>query len=394
MSGGPACGVRTMTEAAGRDGRSRVRDARRVVVKVGSSSLAGADGGALDLDRLRELVDALAQRRLSGSQVVLVSSGAIAAGLGPLGLSRRPRALALQQAAAAVGQGALVAAYQQAFGAHGLTVGQVLLTIDDVTRRGHYTNARRTLDELLRLGTVPVVNENDTVATQEIRFGDNDRLAALVAHLIRADALVLLTDVDGLYTDRPGRPGARRIDLVDDPAILEQIEIGGTGSSVGSGGMATKVEAATIANAAGIPTVLTSTPTVAAALAGEDVGTLFLPSRRRKAARSRTLWLRHATAAKGRLTIDEGAVRALTTKGRSLLPAGIVGVTGTFLEGDAVDVCAPDGTVVARGLVAYSSAELPKLLGRSTKELAADLGPEYEREVIHRDHLVLTTDRT
>jgi glutamate 5-kinase len=369
------------------DRRRDVAGARRLVVKVGSSSLTTPGGGSLDEARLVQLVDALAARRLAGQQVVLVSSGAIAAGIGPLGLVRRPGDLATQQAAASVGQGALVAAYQRAFGAHGLTVGQVLLTADDVTRRSHYTNARRTLDRLLELGIVPIVNENDTVATQEIRFGDNDRLAALVAHLVHADGLLLLTDVDALYDGPPSRAGSQRVPSVVGGAELDRLDIGGTGSSIGSGGMLTKVEAATIANAAGITTVLTSADRIAAALDGADVGTVFVPTGSRRT--SRKLWLAHATTPRGRLLLDPGAVRAVTERRTSLLPAGITAVEGTFSDGDAVDLCAPEGRVIGRGLVNYTSAELPAMLGRSTRELAKELGPEYEREVVHRDDLVL-----
>ena len=369
--------------------RDRVAQARRVVVKVGSSSLTSADGGRLDVDRVSLIVDALAARIAEGVQVVLVSSGAIAAGIGPLGLARRPRDLATQQAAASVGQGALVAAYDAAFRRHGLHVGQVLLTADDTTRRGHYTNARRTLDRLLTLGIVPIINENDTVATSEIKFGDNDRLAALVAHLIGADTLVLLTDVDALYTDKPDRPGARRIAVVRGRDELTDVDVSARGSRVGTGGMQTKVEAASIANAAGITAVLAATPDIGRALAGEDVGTVFVPARRRRP--NRTWWLQHATTSRGALVVDAGAVTALTERGKSLLPAGIVEIRGSFAEGDVVDVVGPDGAVVARGLSSYSSTDLPQMLGRSTKEIAADLGPQYEREAIHRDHLALTS---
>jgi glutamate 5-kinase len=367
--------------------RRALMAAGRVVVKIGSSSLTGSDGGNLDEQRISELVDVLAERRRAGSQVLLVSSGAIAAGLSPLGLTKRPWDLATQQAAASVGQGALVAAYAREFARHGLTVGQVLLTADDVTRRSHYTNARRTLERLLELGIVPIINENDTVATQEIRFGDNDRLAALVSLLVSADALVLLTDVDALYDGPPSRAGSRRISFVEDAKDLDHVEIGGTGSSVGSGGMLTKVEAAGIANAAGIPTVLTRAEHVGPALTGADVGTVFAPRRQKRT--SRKLWLAHATTPRGRLVVDDGAVAAVATRGKSLLPAGIVKVEGTFGDGDAVDICALDGTVVARGLVNYGSLELPALLGRSTSELAAEHGPQYEREVVHRDDLVV-----
>jgi glutamate 5-kinase len=367
--------------------RRAVGVGQRLVVKVGSSSLTSPDGGHLDVDALTTLVDVLAERRNTGRQVVLVSSGAIAAGIGPLGLARRPSDLATQQAAASVGQGALVAAYQAAFSTHGLTVGQVLLTADDVTRRTHYTNARRTMERLLELGIVPIVNENDTVATHEIRFGDNDRLAALVADIVGAQGLVLLTDVDSLYDGPPSRRGARRVPLVATTEDLDAVTIGGTGSSVGSGGMVTKVEAAGIAGAAGIPTLLTRLADVRDALTGSDVGTVFAPAAATRASRKR--WLAHATTARGRLLLDDGAVAAVTVRRKSLLPAGITSVDGAFAAGDPVDVCAPDGRVIARGLVNYASAELPRLLGRSTRDLARELGPAYEREVIHRDDLVV-----
>ncbi len=239
--------------------RAAVAGARRLVVKVGSSSLTTAEGG-LDVARVDALVTALVAR---GGEVVLVSSGAIAAGLAPLGLSRRPRDLATLQAAASVGQSLLVQQYATAFGRSGRTVGQVLLTADDVVRRSHYRNAQTTLERLLALGVVPVVNENDAVATEEIRFGDNDRLAALVAHLVRADALVLLSDVDGLYDGDPRRPGARLVEQVDGPADLEAVQVGGVGSGVGTGGMASKVDAARVATGAGVPVLLTSAANVA-----------------------------------------------------------------------------------------------------------------------------------
>jgi glutamate 5-kinase len=234
---------------------------------------------------------------------------------------------------------------------------------------------------------LPIVNENDTVATHEIRFGDNDRLASLVAHLVHADGLLLLTDVDALYDGPPSRPGATRVPLVVGGAGLADVTIGGTGSSIGSGGMVTKVEAASIANAAGITTVLTSAELLPEALAGADVGTVFVPTGSRRT--SRKLWLAHATTPRGRLMLDPGAVRAVTERRTSLLPAGITAVEGIFGDGDPVDLCAPDGRVVARGLVNYTSAELPGMLGRSTHELARELGPEYEREVVHRDDLAL-----
>jgi glutamate 5-kinase len=238
--------------------RAEVTGARRVVVKVGSSSLTTAEGG-IDPERVRRLADVLAATRTRGVEVVLVSSGAIAAGLAPLRMKRRPKALAPQQAAASVGQGLLVHRYTEELARHGVVAGQVLLTVDDVTRRSHYRNAYQTFAKLLELGVLPIVNENDTVATSEIRFGDNDRLAALVAHLVHADLLVLLSDVDGLYDGPPSRAGSRLIPLVRSEEDLASVAIGSAGASgVGTGGMTTKVEAARIATGAGIDVVLTS----------------------------------------------------------------------------------------------------------------------------------------
>ncbi len=370
---------------------SAATTARRVVVKVGSSSLTSTAGG-LDGERLDALVDELAEVRHADREIVLVSSGAIAAGLAPMGLARRPRDLATQQAAASVGQGVLVHRYTEAFARHGLTVGQVLLTAEDVVRRAHYRNAQRTLNRLLEMGAVPVVNENDTVATDEIRVGDNDRLAALVAHLVRADQLVLLSDVDGIYDGRPEGPGSRLLTDVRQESDLAGVSLGRPGAAgVGSGGMATKVEAGHIAASAGIPTVVTHARSVAAALRGERTGTLFHPSARRST--TRLLWLAHATTARGSLRLDAGAVRAVVEKRMSLLPAGVTAVEGTFAAGDPVDLLDQNGHAVARGLVNFDATELPALLGRSTRELARERGPAYSREVVHRDDLVLLRRR-
>nr|WP_210424530.1 glutamate 5-kinase [Gephyromycinifex aptenodytis] len=363
-----------------------VRDAETLVVKVGSSSLTTPQG-VLDVQRLGRLADTLAARRLAGTRVVLVSSGAIAAGILPLGLTRRPKDLATQQAAAGVGQGALMAAYTAAFGAHGLTVGQVLLTADDLIRRQHYANARRAVGTLLRLGVVPVVNENDAVATDEVRFGDNDRLAALLAHLTHADALVLLTDVDALYDGPPQEPGAQRIACVSAQSELASVRISGSGSRVGTGGMVTKVEAARVATGAGVCTLLAGAEDATKALAGADVGTLFLPTADRPT--SRMLWLAHASDPAGRLVVDEGAAQAIASGRASLLPTGVVAVEGSFGEGAPIEIVERSGKPIARGLVSYGSDELPRLLGRSTHWLADVFGPDYSREIVHRDHLVL-----
>ena len=367
--------------------RPDIAGSARTVVKIGSSSLTTRDG-AIDDARIAALTGALAARVRAGGQVLLVSSGAIAAGMAPLGLRRRPRDLATQQAAASVGQGLLIGRYTAAFAAHGLGIGQVLLTADDLMRRGHYRNAQRTLDRLLDLGMVPVINENDTVATDEIRFGDNDRLAALVAHVTRASALILLSDVDGLYDGSPRHRDARRIDVVRVPADLAGIKVSRSGQhGIGTGGMSTKVESALIATAAGIPTVVTSASQAAAALAGEPAGTYFAAAGQRP--RTRLLWLAHAAVARGSLRLDEGAVEAVVDRRASLLPAGIIGVDGHFDAGDPVDLSDEKGTVVARGLVNYDAKEIPGLMGRSTRWLASKLGQEYEREVVHRDDLVI-----
>lgn len=369
------------------DRSALVGQARRVVVKVGSSSLTTAAGG-IDPARIRQLVDVLASARARGAEVVLVSSGAIAAGLSPLGLSKRPRSLATQQAAASVGQGLLAHRYQEEFARHGLVTGQVLLTVDDVIRRAHYRNAYQTFAKLLELGVLPIVNENDTVATSEIRFGDNDRLAALVAHLVHADLLVLLSDVDGLYDGPPSRSGSRLIPTVRSGADLASVSIGSPGAAgVGTGGMVTKVDAARIATGAGIPVILTSAGQASAALAGADVGTVFLATGKRRP--TRLLWLAHATEPKGSLVLDPGAVAAVTERRASLLAAGITAVTGVFSAGDPVSLVDDQHRAVARGLVNFDADELPGLLGRSSKDLKRELGSAYEREVVHRDDLIV-----
>jgi glutamate 5-kinase len=394
--------VTEVTEAtAPRDAipRPDIAAATRVVVKVGSSSLTTPDGEIAG-EAIAALAATLAARHRAGTQLVLVSSGAIASGLAPLGLTRRPSDLATQQAAASVGQGLLIARYAAAFAAHNIRTGQVLLSADDLMRRTHYRNAQRTLDRLLELGVLPVVNENDTVATDEIRFGDNDRLAALVAHVTRAGALILLSDVDALYDGDPRRGAAHRVKEVRDHADLADINLGrgikaGQGGQGGQGGqqhgiggMATKVDAALIASSAGIPVVVTDTASAAAALAGAPVGTYFAAVGGRRPA-TRLLWLRHAAVARGDLRLDPGAVAAVLTRRASLLPAGITGVDGSFDAGDPVNLCDENGTVIARGLVNYDAAEIPGLMGRSTRWLASRLGPEYEREVVHRDDLVI-----
>jgi glutamate 5-kinase len=368
--------------------RQAVTDAKRVVLKVGSSSLTGAAGSALDSAAVGKIVDLATSLRAGGAEVLIVSSGAIAAGLAPLKLTSRPKDLPTQQAAASVGQGLLIAKYNELFSAHSIVSSQVLLTTEDVVRRSHYNTAQQTLSRLLALGVVPIINENDSVGTAEIRFGDNDRLAALVALLVQADLLVLISDVDALYDAHPSQPGAKAIHEVANFSDIDSFDISGAGAAgVGSGGMVTKIEAARIATSAGTPMLLTSLAQSADALTGKEFGTIFLAGESKT--NSRLLWLAHASSARGRLTLDAGAVTAILEKGVSLLPAGVTAVNGDFSAGDTVELASAEGKVIARGLVAFDSGEIPQMLGRSTKELAASLGAEFERELVHRDDLVL-----
>ena len=360
--------------------RGVIRDARSIVVKIGTTALTDA-AGLFDTDRLAALADAIEERMKSGSDVVIVSSGAIAAGIEPLGLNRRPTDLATKQAAASVGQVALVNAWSAAFAKYGRTVGQVLLTAHDISQRVQHTNAARTLDRLRALHAVAIVNENDTVATNEIRFGDNDRLSALVAQLVGADALVLLSDIDGLYDSDPRKGDARFIAEVAGPDDLDGV-IAGQGSRLGTGGMASKLSAALLAADAGVSVLLAAAADAAAALTDASVGTVFAPRSTRMSARR--FWVRYAAEASGALMLDEGAVRAVVKQRRSLLPAGITGLSGKFFGGDVVELRGPDTELVARGVVAYDAAELATMIGHSTSDLPA----EMRRPAVHADDLV------
>ena len=368
----------------GQERPERLPEGARVVVKVGSSSLTRADGG-LDLNRIDILAGLIAGMRSRGHDVVLVSSGAVASGLVPLGLSRRPDELSLLQAAASVGQGRLAARWETAMSAYGLVTAQVLLTAHDVAIRSHYRTVRATFDSLLSLGAVPIINENDAVATSEFSLGDNDRLAALVAHLVTADVLVLLTDVDGLWTARPGTPGATPIRHVRSSADLEGVSVSGRGSFVGTGGMTTKLQAATIACASGTTTLIARADDAAALLGQEqvpaDLGTWFEPTGPHRP--SRRLWMAHASQPEGRVLIDAGAARALTVGKKSLLLPGLTGLDGDFESGSVVDVVGPEG-VLARGICRYAAAELREVLAARAEGAAA---PDHVAPVIHRDDL-------
>ncbi|GAB18090.1 glutamate 5-kinase [Gordonia effusa NBRC 100432] len=365
--------------------RTFISSARSIVVKIGSSALTDLRDG-LDTTRLDRLADALETRMRAGTDVIVVSSGAIGAGIAPLGLKRRPTDLATKQAAASVGQLALANAWGTSFARYGRTVGQVLLTADDISNRAHHANAQRTLDRLRSLHAVAVVNENDTVATNEIRFGDNDRLAALVAHLAGADALVLLSDVDGLYDGDPrrvidGQPPARLVKEVSGPEDLDGV-IAGAGGALGTGGMASKLAAARLAADSGVPVLLAAAAEADRALADASVGTAFAGRPERLSARK--FWVRHAAETSGRLMLDDGAVQAVSRR-RSLLAAGLVATSGRFYDGDVVELVDRHGVIRARGVVSYGADDVATMLGRSTSELSADL----RRPVVHADDLVL-----
>jgi glutamate 5-kinase len=359
-----------------------------VVVKIGTSTLVDAEGRFRE-EVLEARVRDLVRIRRQGHAPVLVSSAAIACGLARLGIAERPTALPDLQAASAVGQGVLFERYLRAFGQHDVVPAQVLLTSGDLERRASYLNARNTVMRLLELGTIPVVNENDTTATDDITFGDNDVLAAQVAIMLRADLLVLLTDQDGLYTMDPRKHGsAELVRKVTDETQLAALEVGDA-SRRGAGGMRGKTAAALMAAAANVRTVIAngSRPGVlAAAAGGEDVGTQILA--RSTSASAFKLWLRYAKPVRGTLEVDAGAVHALAQGGSSLLPVGVKAVHGSFAAGDAVAIVGPGGTEVARGISTMSARDLRRARGLRSDELRA-LNPQLEDEVVHRDRLVL-----
>jgi glutamate 5-kinase len=372
------------------DRSGALTSARRVVVKVGSG-LITAPGEGPDAARIASLADDIAAAVAEGREMALVSSGAIVTGMARLKMAARPRSIPEKQAAAAVGQSALMWHYEQAFSRHGLRVGQVLLTGQDISDRSRYLNARNTLLTLLAFGVLPIINENDTVAIDEIKVGDNDNLAALVAHLIEADLLVLLTDVDGLYQGDPRRdPRARRLATVE--AVTEDIYrlVYDDAPRVSVGGMTTKLQAAQKASASGIGMVIASgrqPDTLRRLLRGEDVGTWFQPREDRLAARKR--WIAFAVPPQGRLTVDAGAKKALTERGKSLLPSGLVDVEGDFSAGAVVTLAERGGAEFARGLANYDAEEIRRIRGVKTGDIEQVLGYKGFDEVIHRDNLVV-----
>ena len=368
--------------------RQRLADARRWVIKVGSALLTD-DGRGLDLSVVSRLADQLAALRAGGRDVVLVSSGAIVAGLARLQLSERPHEVNLSQAAAAVGQSALVRAYEECLGPHGVTTAQILLSHADVRARDRYLNARSTLNTLLFMDVLPIVNENDTVVTDEIRLGDNDTLAALVANLVDADALLILTDQDGLMDGDPRRATNAQLIQSADVHDPELDEVAGGGSALGRGGMATKLSAARLAARSGTGTVIANgrVPDIVASIAaGESVGTFLQTQRQPQSARKQ--WLASLLHAKGQLVLDDGAVRGVSEQGRSLLPIGITAVSGEFQRGDLVSCVDSAGRERARGLVNYTAEEAAALIGKSSDQIEATLGYCGDEEMIHRDNLV------
>jgi glutamate 5-kinase len=367
-----------------------LKNVKRVVIKIGSQVLTDAEG-SLDLACIAQICDDIAALRQKGLQVIVVSSGAIAAGRSELGLKEKPKTIPQKQAAAAIGQTRLMQTYEKGFAPHGLKPAQVLLTSEDLASRDRFLNARATLDTLLGYGIVPVINENDTVVVDEIKFGDNDNLSALVTNVAEAQLLVILTDVEGFYNADPRKdPGARLIPLVK--GITREVErlAGGSGSSFGTGGMATKVAAAKKAGKNGVPTIMVpgkQEGVIAAALSGEDVGTMFLPNS--DGLTRRKHWIAYTLKPTGRIVVDEGAREVLLKKGKSLLPSGVVRVEGRFERGACVRVCGPDEVEIARGLSDYSSVEISRLAGRKSREIETILGYRYGDVVIHRDNLVV-----
>lgn len=363
---------------------------KRLVIKIGSNILTSENGG-LDMSRIQSISDEISGVQDAGYEVAIVSSGAIAAGMKKLDLKRKPRDIVLKQAAAAVGQSSLMWAYEKFFSTHKKKVAQILLTRDDFSDRKRYINSKNTFSVLLSHRVIPIINENDTVATDELKFGDNDQLASLVAVLIEADRLVILSDVDGLYTDDPRKnPEAKLLDFVDEITPELEEKAGGTMTMVGTGGMYSKLIAAKKAVNNGVTVNIINGRTggiILPLLSGVYHGTEFRAKKTRLS--SKKEWIAHGSRAKGSICLDEGAVRALVSGGKSLLPSGIVSLSGIFDSGDAVYCVDSTGNRIAKGITNYSSSEIERIKGRKTAELERILGYRYSDEVIHRDNLVL-----
>jgi len=372
------------------EARKSLKNCRRLVIKVGSSTITHASG-QINISRLEKLARELADLHNEGREVLLVTSGAVAAGVGRLGHRDYPKTLPLKQALAAVGQGTLLHLYEKFFAEYGKDIAQVLLTKDDFDERLRYLNARNTLTTLLQLGVIPVINENDTVVVEEIKFGDNDTLSALVAEIVDADLLVILTDIDGLYNDDPHVNNQAELyrELEEIPNIVEK-GLRGKGNKFSSGGMYTKLLAARTAMTSGIPMVVANgrePGTVRGIIDGQRIGTLFKPKEGRMQARKR--WIAFGSQTHGAVSVDSGAVDALVKKGKSLLPSGVVEVEGDFERGNVVSIRTVEGREIGRGMVNYSADEIRAIRGRKTTEIARILGSKDYDEVIHRNNLSL-----
>lgn len=371
--------------------RSTLKTAKRVVVKIGTSTLTD-ESGRLDQDQIRTLAAQLTQMRSEGREVVLVTSAAISAGVCHMGLPERPATIPEKQAVAAVGQGILMQVYEKIFAEFGQIVGQILLTREDSVKRDRYTNIRNTFNALFAYGVLPIINENDVVAVDEIKIGDNDTLSAQVASIIDADLLIILSDIEGLYTSNPSKDPNAKL-LYEIPFISERVEqaAGGAGTAHGTGGMATKIQAAKIVVSSGITMVIASgaEPDVfRRILDGETIGTMFLSRRDRLQFRKR--WLAFGARVKGKLYVDDGCVKALKG-GASLLPAGVVNSEGEYSGGATISICNGAGKEIARGLTNYASNEVEAIKGAKTSEIETRLGCKPFDEIIHRDNLVLMT---
>ena len=368
-----------------------LKNVKRVVVKIGSRVLTDA-AGALDAAVVGQICSDIAELRRRGLQVVVVSSGAIAAGRSELGMKVKPRTIPEKQAAAAIGQSLLMRVYEEAFAPHLLKAAQLLLTSEDLSSRQRFLNARATIDTLLGFGIVPVINENDTVVVDEIKFGDNDNLSALVTNVAEAQLLLILTDTEGFFSSDPStNPDAMLIPLVK--TITREVEraASGSGSSIGTGGMSTKVAAAKKAGRNGVPTIMVPGKLrgiIAAALSGENVGSLFLPGKSAGMNR-RKHWIAYTLKPAGRVFVDSGAAEVLLKKGKSLLPSGITKVEGRFDRGACLRICGPDGAEFARGLSDYASGEITRMSGKKSSDIEKILGYRYSDVVIHRDNLVV-----
>jgi len=366
-------------------------EAKRIVVKIGSSSLTSQEGG-LDIDNMKKFAGEVSIVAREGIEVIIVTSGAIAAGLKYLNISQKPEDITILQSAASVGQVELMRTYSNLFYGNHIKIGQVLLTHEDTTRRQQYLNIKNTIENLIKLNVIPIINENDSVATEEIKFGDNDRLAALVSTLIEADILIILSDIDGMYDKNPGtNSDARLISQVNN--ISEDIEeiAGGIGSTYGSGGMVTKIKAARVCSFSGIGMIIANSrqPDVLGKIINnENVGTFFVPQNIKKV-RSVKKWIAFGARTRGSIVIDRGAEEAIVSRGKSILPVGVLEVSGKFNKGDTIKVFSVDSKLIAKGISSFSNEDIVKVKGKNEKQILTEFDSSMCREIIHRDSLVV-----